>query len=90
MGNSAPIPDRLIAANRVLVELDAIGECRVIVATGFGDLTVAALTIIAEAQAVLTDLQDQKTDDLTPDQAQSLQHVIDRLRAKLKFFGQSL
>jgi hypothetical protein len=70
--------DRLVAANRVLVDLDAIDE--------FRSLSLTTGHAIREAQQVLADLLEQKTDDLTPDQAKFLENVIDRLRARLKFF----
>jgi Mg2+ and Co2+ transporter CorA len=79
MADETPFLDELMAANRVLVELDAIDECR--------SLSVTAIKTIAEAQRVLSGLQQQKTDELTPRQAQLVEDLTDRLRAKLKFFG---
>jgi hypothetical protein len=82
MADDTPILDGLIAANRVLVELDAIDEYR--------RLSITAIKTIAEAQQVLSGLQEQKIDGLTARQTESLQIVTDRLRARLKFFGTTL
>ena len=66
----------------MLVDLDAIDE--------FRSLSLAAINTFREAHRVLADLLEQKTDDLTPKQAEILQNVINRLRGRLNHFESSI
>jgi hypothetical protein len=74
----ASFRSRFLAANRVLTDLDAIDE--------FRSLSLTSLNTIREAQQVLADLLEHRPDALTPDQAKSLQGVIDRLGVRLAAF----
>jgi hypothetical protein len=78
MVDDTPFLDSLVAANRVLIDLDATDEHRA--------LSLSAITTLREGQRVLAELLEQQPDDLTPHQAILLQKIIDRLQAKLKFF----
>jgi hypothetical protein len=81
MSENAPLAARLIAANRVLIDLDAIDE--------FRNLSLSAMITIREAQRVLAELREQSTEDLTLSLRRALQDVIDRLEARLHSLGRS-
>jgi hypothetical protein len=81
MSGNAQLAARLIAANRVLIDLDAIDE--------FRNLSLSAMITIREAQRVLAELREQSTEDLTLSLRRALQDVIDRLEARLHFLGRS-
>ena len=81
MSESAPLAARLIAANRVLIDLDAIDSNR--------SLSLSAMITIREAQRVLTELLEQSTEDVTLSQRQGVRNVIDRMEARLHSLGRS-
>jgi hypothetical protein len=81
MANETPSLNRLIAARRALVDLDAIDENR--------SLSLAAINTIAKARVILGELLELEADPLAHDRA-GLAEAIGRLRTKLKSLGQAV
>jgi hypothetical protein len=80
MANKTPFPERLAAASRVLIDLDAIDEHR--------SLSFSAIGTVTAGRLILEDLLDLRGQESVPDRVQ-LDQVIARLQAKLEFLGQS-
>jgi hypothetical protein len=79
MAASPPFLNRVIAANRVLLDLDTIDRNR--------RLSLTDINTLRAAQRMLTELEGMRISDLASDQAKALQDLIDRLQAKLKLFA---
>jgi hypothetical protein len=82
MNDQAAFTSHVFHANRVMIRLDPIAA---------RDGTPAVEFALRDALAVYANLiQYQSDDSLTKDEAARLQTVIDRLRARLRFFGESV